>query len=68
MAAKSIFRHLQATEFVLAFTLGSKLCMRLLLKLLFLQFQAFTLERFLPEGNYKLRVLDKKLSSSGSED
>lgn len=54
-------------EIALAFTLGSKLCIRLLPKLLFVQFQALALERFLPEGNNKHRVLEKKLSSFGSE-
>lgn len=61
MGSKSIFRQLQATEIALAFTLGRKLCIRLFLKLLFVQFQALALERFLPEGNDKHRVLEKKL-------
>lgn len=37
-------------------------------KLLFVQFQELAPERFLPEGNDKRRVLEKKLSPFGSED
>lgn len=68
VGAKSIFRQLQATKIALAFTLGSKLCIHFLPKLLFVQFQAFALERFLPEGNDKRRVLEERLSPSESED
>lgn len=68
MGAESIFRQLQAAELALAFTLGSKLCTRLFPKLLFVQFQELALERFLPEGNDKHRVLEKKLSPFRSED
>lgn len=49
------------TEIVLAFTLGRKLCIHSLPKLLFLKLQALVLERFLPEGNDKRPVLDLKI-------
>lgn len=68
MGAESIFRQLQAAELALAFTLGSKLCTRLFPELLFVQFQELALERFLPEGSDKRRVLEKKLSPFESED
>lgn len=53
---------------MLAFTLGRKLCIHSVPKLLFLKLQTLVLERFLPEGNDKRSVLEKEFPHSGSED